>query len=107
MRIPDPGSSIVAFDAYFETLNARSEVFGAIAGQRSGDGKVIDGRFPGDGAGQTRSDWLSLNPTTWAMRAIRAPLAWGCETGAYGGSAVKVALLEIVHRSSIIDHPVA
>lgn len=44
VKLPDPGRSITSFDDYYAMLNARPEVLGAIASQRSGDGKVVDGR---------------------------------------------------------------
>lgn len=50
---------------------------------------------PSDGAGWTRGDWavskaLASGPN-WALEAINAPSAWGCETG---NASVKVSIVD-------------
>jgi microcompartment protein CcmK/EutM len=100
VRIPDPGTSITVFDAYFDQLNAMPEVLLAVKVEKSGSRPGVDGRFPDDGSTQHRSDWLTGASSTWARRGIRLPYAWGCETGDYGGNPVKIGVLELEHEIS-------
>jgi len=82
----DPGTSIAAFDAVQESLRASSLVRLVLEAFHSGG--IIPhnaARFPSDSL--KRWSWLFSTPgaadTLWAMRAIRVPQAWGCETGTY------------------------
>jgi hypothetical protein len=92
VAIPDPGLSITDFDAYFALLAAKPEILRALPAFHTGIKPIMDSRFPADAV--ARGDWFTQSPFLWAMKAIRAPLAWGCETGTYGSSQVKVGLLE-------------
>lgn len=98
VRFADPGLSIVAFDAYLDALRAQPEVKRVLTLFRSGFQYMEAARFPNDS--MKRADWLNSSAPVgvWAMRAIRAPLAWGCETGAYSQGRVKVGLLEFTHH---------
>jgi hypothetical protein len=104
VKFADPGTSIAALEAFLATLRARPEL--RTVGPWIGRGvyEKIDGRFPSDS--MKRSDWFAsgaLQSGLWAMKAIRAPQAWGCETGMYDGSpTIPVGLLEFVHDST---HP--
>jgi len=99
--IPDPGPSLVSLDSLLDQLNAEPEILVATSLYFSPLEPIRDYRYPTDGPGQERADWIS-STSTWAMRAIRVPLAWGCETGAYGGPLPAVGLFEWKHQA---NHP--
>jgi hypothetical protein len=101
IRFPDPVSD-VGFRAYLDALAATTGVRAVSFILRSSPKVQVFGRYPSDATGQLRSDWVNGTSTTWAFRAIRAPLAWGCETGAYGGTPVRVGVLEWKHD---LSHP--
>ncbi|MGH2397675.1 MAG: S8 family serine peptidase, partial [bacterium] len=100
--IPDPGPSLESLFTVLRQLRTEPEILIAASLNFSPLEEVRNFRFPVDGPGQERSDWASSSTGTWAMRAIRAPLAWGCETGTYGGSVPAVGLFEWKHQP---DHP--
>lgn len=100
--IPDPGPPVDSLFAVLQRLNDESEILDAATLDFSAPQQSVDYRYPTDGPGQARSDWTSSATSTWAMRAIRAPLAWGCETGAYGDALPAVGIFEWKHQSS---HP--
>jgi len=102
VRIPDPGPSLDSLFSLLERLRSEPEILVAASLDFSPLDEVRDTRFPEDGPGQSRSDWFSGTANTWAMRAIRAPLAWGCETGTYGGALASVGVFEYKHQST---HP--
>ncbi len=90
----DPGPSLEAWEAKLQALRASPEIRVVLPNWVSGVDAKIDGRFPTDGS--PRQAWFSGN-TFWAMQAIRAPQAWGCEVGRYPGStSVPLGLLEFV-----------
>jgi len=102
VRMPDPGPSLQSFYGAIDSLRSEPEVLVAIAIEYKGMRARDFVRLPTDGTGQTRSEWIGNASTTWAMRAIRAPLAWGCETGDYGGTLVPVGVFEWKHEPT---HP--
>jgi len=93
---PDPGPSEEALKSLLIQMRAFPGVQ-VVAGLTRGSlpGRVY-GRFPEDGAGFSRSAWSAGSPSgpTWGLAAIRAPLAWGCETGTYTTDRVRVAVIE-------------
>jgi hypothetical protein len=97
VRFPDPGSTPVAFEAMLTAISQISVVSSVVPIRRSAPSLINYTRYPSDGAGQSRSDYLNPSSLTWAARAVRLPAAWGCETGQYGGVQVPVALLEYRH----------
>jgi hypothetical protein len=96
----DPGTSIAAFDSILNVLRSKPEILRVLPVYASGFEPRDASRFPVDS--MKRSDWFSQSASLWAMRAIRAPLAWGCETGAYGSLPVTVGLVEWSHNAA---HP--
>ncbi len=103
VRYPDPGSTWAAYLARLDSLSAEPIVRSTTPMTRYEGKPLVESRFPTDGASLARADWLNaVSDTTWAMRAIRAPLAWGCETGEYGGAPVKVGVVEWAFDST---HP--
>jgi hypothetical protein len=61
-------------------------------------------RTPNDGSGLTRSDWRQPTTSSYteAWKLVRAPEAWGCETGLYGGQRARVGIIDNLLDSS---HP--
>jgi len=94
IRFPDPGNSYEAFDSLKARLNSTPGVsFAAPAARRSGS--EVQSRYPNDGSAATRAAWLGTpTPYTRPRLEIRAPLAWGCETGAYGGAVPSVGVVD-------------
>ena len=87
IQVPDPGPSYAQLDSLIQALDAEPGVFAAyqLAYRDLWDPR---GRYPSDGPGQAREDWFSgaNSLETAAWKSIRAPSAWGCETGNYGSS---------------------
>lgn len=102
VRFPDPGVTIHDYWAFADRVLAdpRVQYFAPI--EVGGELPEVQARYPDDGAGLSRGDWLSESVSTWALRAIRAPLAWGCETGSYGDHRTRVGIFELAHRT---NHP--
>lgn len=98
VRMPDPGTSIEVFQAALDSLRAKPEVQSVMSILWSELRTVRDARYPDDGTGWHRQDWAQTGASTWAMRAIRAPLAWGCENGDHGGAIIPVGVLEYKHQ---------
>jgi hypothetical protein len=80
LRIADSGGG-VQLQAAVDALKARSEILVATLIHPI----VPFARRPDDGNSWKPADWNLLADTAigenWALEAIRAPLAWGCETG--------------------------
>jgi hypothetical protein len=93
----DPGTSITEYDARLNLLRSKPEVLRVMPVYAAGFEPADAARFPTDS--MKRVDWFSQTSNLWAMRAIRAPLGWGCETGTYSSQSerVKVGLVEWVH----------
>ncbi|HXE82840.1 MAG TPA: S8 family serine peptidase [Gemmatimonadales bacterium] len=101
VRIPDPGTASALLQT-ITSLRGDPEIALASWVPRSQLLQVLSYRYPIDGPGQERANWVPTSANTWAMRAIRAPLAWGCETGAYDTSPVRLGVFEWKHQSG---HP--
>lgn len=95
VRVPDPGPSYAAVDSLISRLSSEPGVQYAF-GAAIHDAVRRLSRFPSDGTGASRPDWLTptANSITWPQLAVRATLAWGCETGTYGGEPVDVGILD-------------
>lgn len=96
----DPGQSISAFDTKIQTLRSQPGVAAVTPVFQSGGMTPINqSRYPSDSL--KRDSWLGplqVNDVHWAMKAIRAPMAWGCETGTYTNSSLPpIAQLELFH----------
>lgn len=101
----DPGPTYETYAAFMNLLRSKPEVATVAPYYRSDLKEHEAARYPSDSL--KRVDWFSssagIQMLTWAMRAVRAPQAWGCETGAYAGSTlVPVGLVEWTHAWS---HP--
>jgi len=98
VRIPDPGMNESDLYDAIDRIIADSVVRHAAPIVRGPVEVRTNARYPEDGTGFRRTDWLQSSASTWALRAIRAPLAWGCENGAYGGISPRIGLLEWRHN---------
>lgn len=104
VRFPDPGPSIADYRAFADQVNADPKVK-AFAPLSFGSPNIhLDARYPNDAHGLERPDWISGTASTWAHRALRSPLAWGCETGTYGGGAARIGAFEWKHERNHPDY---
>ena len=102
IQLPDLGPSFSAMLQRIDTIQADPRVFVVRAASRVGGFVNPAGwRFPDDAerertggigyigtAGVSRESWYgAANRENWAMRAIGANAAWGCENGLYGSAA--------------------
>ena len=98
VQIPDPGSTFAAVDGKVTQLNSESGV--ALARKVYYRTPVyLDGRYPNDGPGSQRGDWAAPTNATRALLQIRAPLGWGCETGAYTAARLGVGVIDFMFDS--------
>jgi len=107
LEIPDPGP---AWEDYYSIVSAmRSEPGVAGVSVVAIRRMRINSRFPDDAPvhGADRSAWSgALNTYTRSRLAVRAPLAWGCENGLYGGGRVRIGLLDILFAQHDLDSSV-
>ena len=95
VQIPDPGTTFAALDSLVMRLNSEAGVKLASQVYRRWQA-TIHGRYPNDGSGAQRSDWSVPTNATRSLLQIRAPLAWGCQTGAYTTQRIPVGVLDFV-----------
>jgi hypothetical protein len=105
VRVPDPGATVQALDSLLHRLEAQPGVEIAAPLTLRPGAPVIHARYPTDGVGATRQSWFDAvqGSGTWSREAIRAPLAWGCETGNYGGSRMRLGVADYVFDASQPD----
>jgi subtilisin family serine protease len=100
IQVPDPGTTFGALDSLAQRLESEPTVdhVGLLALHEVWDPRY---RHPNDGPDSRRSDWRadSLTAATRPRVAIRAPLAWGCETGSYNSDRVTLAVLDLVFQA--------
>jgi hypothetical protein len=96
IQLQTPASSLAALDSLLSNMQSYPGINWVTPVSRKLPPGHVDGRYPTDGPGFSRADWASANQNadTWALNAIRSPLAWGCETGRYTSDRIKVAILE-------------
>jgi len=112
LQVPDPGPSWTQTQNLVASIRAEPGVQSAGLARRIGSIPTVDGRYPVDGLGHGRSEWfVPTSQHVWAFQAIRAPMAWGCETAQYGTSKARVGVLEFDFDSLNLDllplHPTA
>ncbi len=115
LQLPDPGPSYAQARAVERALQLEPGVIAAGLVYHRGRSPEPNGRWPRDGSQARRNDWISGGTdVTRGFAAIRAPLAWGCETGSYGGAPPVVAVVDLVfdtgqadfrHRSTVLVEP--
>ncbi|MBP6670544.1 MAG: S8 family serine peptidase [Gemmatimonadales bacterium] len=104
VRYPDPGADWAAVNTLMALMAAEPGVQSVLPLARTTGIPEVDSRYPDDAPGLRRQNWLgSTSDTTWALRAVRAPQAWGCETGEYGALPVRVGIVEYDFEPSPID----
>lgn len=96
VKIPDPGS-FAGLDSIRAAMKSAAGVDMAMLLNRNGNFDPRS-RYPTDGVGGVRADWFdNVTSSGVASRlAIRAPLAWGCETGEYGGVRPRLGVLDLI-----------
>jgi hypothetical protein len=93
LQVPDPGNSWSAVDSLASAMArnagvewAHPSMFRAL---------ILRSRFPVDaGTAPTRAFWRQPVAALRNFNAVRAPLAWGCETGLYGGRRAIVGVVD-------------
>jgi len=103
IRFPDPGVGYQALDSLQQAIMAWAGVDYAVPSLRR-TGAALYSRYPTDGTGARRADWIGIpSDFTRPRLQIRAPLAWGCETGDYGGPRVAVGVVDFVFNRTLPD----
>ncbi len=115
LQVPDPGSGYAQARVVERALQLEPGVIAAGLVYHRSRSPEPNGRWPRDGSQARRNDWITGGTdVTRGFAAIRAPLAWGCETGSYGGAPPIVAVVNLVfdtaqadfrHRSTMLVEP--
>jgi len=98
VRLPDPGLPLDSLFQALRRIRSTPEIELATFIDRSPPQESIDARYPEDVPALPRSRWFDDSEHLWAMREIRAPLAWGCSTGQYGEILPMVGIFEWKHQ---------
>jgi len=104
VQIPDPGSA-PAYDSVRAAMAQEPGVDYVLRVFFRAGPDIIrpESRYPLDGSQSQRTAWLGgATNGTRARRAVRAPLAWGCETGDYGSAPLRVGVFDLMLDS---QHP--
>ena len=104
LQIPDPGPSFAALDSVVTAL--RNEPGVARATWEEYQARFdIQGRFPNDGAGMSRAAWFDGAGTNGIRPRlkVRAPLAWGCETGTYDAQRVRIGSIDVLYGNDDLE----
>lgn len=109
VKVPDPGPAWGDLADLLTRIRGEAGVSNALA-LRFGEIPTTRGRYPVDPlVAPSRADWFVANAPTQAQRSInalnsiRAPLAWGCETGHYGEALPKIGVLDVYFDSPMTD----
>lgn len=107
IQVPDPGATWTLVDSLVAQMAGEAGV-ARVVKLTVGETPQTRGRYPRDASyASQRSSWFA--PSNVAVRpylAIRAPLAWGCETGKYqGGMRVRVAVWDSYFDAVPLDLP--
>ncbi|HXL33972.1 MAG TPA: S8 family serine peptidase [Gemmatimonadales bacterium] len=109
IRVPDPGTTFDALQVLLSRLAAEPGVH-FVAAMMFSVHWDLRYRFPNEGTGMRRVNWQNpdaVSDGTRSRLAIRAPLAWGCETGTYTSDRVRVGVVDVVFDSEHEDLPPA
>ncbi len=95
IQFPDPGTTYAALDSLAKRLGAEPGVLNVTSFEYNYTLK-LKSRYPLDnGLVSSRADWLGAGTQRTApFLAIRAPMAWGCENGTYGGTLPKIGVAD-------------
>ncbi len=104
VRAPDVGPSWEAFDSLVARLSREPGVkYAAPITHRPGP-LQDNARFPVDGPGFSRADWFGNGSgPAWSRLAVRALLAWGCETGGYTAAAPTLGVADFFFDTAHTD----
>lgn len=104
VRVPDPGAAYRVVDSVAQAMWAFPGV--KLARMVGGGTLRLRGRYPVDAAHTIRSRWFGA-PTAGTLPwiAVRAPLAWGCEMGGYGGPRIRVGVADAFFDGQHADLP--
>lgn len=93
IQTPDPGATFAKVDSVAKAMMASPGVYN-VRKVTFLDPMRERGRYPEDQLISSRSLWMNrvVTSTPWWM--VRAPQAWSCEKGAYGGALTKVAVFD-------------
>ena len=99
IRFPDPGPGKEPLWALLDSIEAEPGVSSVTSlGYRTP--MTPNSVYPVDGSEFAHADWVARGGKTWAYDAIRAPQAWGCETGVYTAHRVKVGVLDYLFHQN-------
>ena len=112
VRLATPRDTWAALAALTDSIRNEPGVIGVLE-LEFGGAIDIRGRYPVDAAiSPARENWFTTRDaaqqtTINSLNAIRAPLAWGCETGAYGAAPPPIAILDLFFDGANPDLNVA
>ncbi len=93
--IADPGASWAVYDSVYQAMRASPGVDFVLPAP-VGTWVQVRGRYPVDQhLASDRTQWFGTNRNAQPWLAIRAPLAWGCETGRYGGVSPRIGIVDL------------
>jgi hypothetical protein len=105
VRFPDPGSTFAALDSLRLAIKSSGGVEYA-APMEEHSGYSLPSRYPTDGSLGQRANWMTgPNDFTRPRLQVRAPLAWGCETGTYGSTLPSIGVIDFYLDKSSPDFP--
>jgi|GEM_PF-3471848 len=95
LQVQDPGPTYASLDSLTSAVRNEPGVL-SVTELSLGSQIRLRGRYPNDaGIAPTRQSWLGGGTAmTYPWIAVRAPLAWGCETGSYGGTLPRIAIAD-------------
>jgi hypothetical protein len=113
VKVPDPGPSWNDLQLLIQRL-AQEPGVDNVGGLQFGAVPTLRGRYPVDAlTAPARDSWFGpagigdAQRTINAFNSIRAPLAWGCETGLYGTIAPAIGVLDFFFDGPTSDLNVA
>jgi Subtilase family len=93
-RVRDPGSEYSQFTSMMSAMALHASVLSATPIHSFDRVRNFGARYPNDGAGHRRNDYIAQAFSTWPARSMRLPQAWWCETGRYGGTIPRIVMYE-------------
>jgi hypothetical protein len=100
VHVPDPGPSWADLESLLQRMSQETGVESVLP-LRFGERPTLRGRYPIDSLiAPIRESWFTntgmgaAQKTINSLNSIRAPLAWGCETGQYGSSPPSIGIID-------------
>jgi len=115
VRLPQPATSWNELDSIVQRIQAEPGVVNAFQLEHGITSLEQRGRWPLDSlVSPDRASWFVTGSGSQgnqqsiaALRAVRAPLAWGCETGQYGGVLPTLSMIDVFFDATSSDLSVA